>query len=297
MGISKENIRQTFIERTHMEKQLQDFLDTAFAPYGNFPARRDVQQELLANLIAKYEDLKSDGKSDDEAYQIIVDSFGDVSEIMEQVDHTEPTKQYDDEKQSIRQTIIDSIKHPIRGADQSRFRATSLMDTDLADTQLTGTDFSMSALMNADFSRADLRRSKFQAAALKGADFTDANLAESNFDSSDLTQTNFTNTNLTGTTFRRCAFKDAVFAQTILDNTEFSQSDLGGVAFDGLALVGTHFKGSSLNKATFKDTILENVSFHHSDVKKAVFDGATMDKVTYALLKGAKAKLDNVKIQ
>ena len=37
-----------------MEKKFQAFLDNAFAPYGNFPARADVTQELLANLQEKY---------------------------------------------------------------------------------------------------------------------------------------------------------------------------------------------------------------------------------------------------
>jgi len=41
-----------------MENKLQEFLDEAFKPYGNFPSRKDVEQELLANLTEKYQDLK-----------------------------------------------------------------------------------------------------------------------------------------------------------------------------------------------------------------------------------------------
>ena len=33
-----------------MEKKLETFLDEAFKPYGDFPARADVVQELLTNL-------------------------------------------------------------------------------------------------------------------------------------------------------------------------------------------------------------------------------------------------------
>jgi len=36
------------------------------------------------------------------------------------------------------------------------------------------------------------------------------------------------------------------------------------------------------------------VSFHNTDVKYAIFDGAKMDKVTYAMLKSAKAKLNDI---
>ena len=37
---------------------------------------------------------------------------------------------------------------------------------------------------------------------------------------------------------------------------------------------------------SFKDAVLRNVSFKNVFVKEAVFDGATMDKLTYAVLKG-----------
>lgn len=60
-------------------------------------------------------------------------------------------------------------------------------------------------------------------------------------------------------------------------------------------LNGTIFDYSGLKGTSFKNAILRNVSFK-TEVKKAIFDGATMDKLTYAILKGFKAKLDNVTI-
>ena len=55
---------------------------------SKLPARADVSQELLGNLLEKYADLKHQGKTDEEAYQAAVASFGDLSEIMEHVPHT-----------------------------------------------------------------------------------------------------------------------------------------------------------------------------------------------------------------
>lgn len=75
-----------------MDQKLQSFLDAAFAPYGNFPSRSEVTKELLINLQDKYADLKRQGLTDDDAYQATVESFGDVTEIMEQVPHA-PTPQ------------------------------------------------------------------------------------------------------------------------------------------------------------------------------------------------------------
>lgn len=57
------------------------------------------------------------------------------------------------------------------------------------------------------------------------------------------------------------------------------------------------FDGCGLKRTSFKNAALHDVTFHHSDVKHTVFDGATMDKVTYALLKGAKANLENVTVK
>jgi uncharacterized protein YjbI with pentapeptide repeats len=68
------------------------------------------------------------------------------------------------------------------------------------------------------------------------------------------------------------------------------------VAFDGHTLERVAFSSASLKKATFRGTILRDVSFHHCDVKHTDFGGATMDKITYALLRGGKANLDSVHI-
>ena len=56
------------------------------------------------------------------------------------------------------------------------------------------------------------------------------------------------------------------------------------------------FGKSGLNGTSFKNAVLQNVSFRNVKVQKAIFDGATMDKVTYAALKGYGAKLTNVTV-
>lgn len=276
-----------------MNNKLNKFLDEAFKPYGNFPARNDVQQELLANLTEKYNDLIGSGKPENEAFQITTESFGDVSEIMEQITYDQQSSINTMDKRSMKSIVIDSIKHPIHG-NNSRFRAADLQNTDLAETHIPASDFSMSALMGSNFDNADIRSSKFKASALKGASFVESNLSMSQFNGTDLTDVNLSQANLSNVSFHRCAFKGAIFNNAILDATEFKQCDLSEISFDGLTLHGTVFDGSSLKKATFSGTVFEDVSFHHSDVKYALFDGAKMDKVTYALLKGHKANLGSV---
>lgn len=48
-----------------MRERLQTFLADAFASYGDFPARSDVEQELLTNLQEKFDDFKAQGKNDE----------------------------------------------------------------------------------------------------------------------------------------------------------------------------------------------------------------------------------------
>src|SRR5579862_9111404 len=97
-----------------MEDKLKQFLDEAFKPYGNFPARKDVEQELLANLLEKYNDLKASGKSEDEAYQATIDSFGDVTEIMEHVDY--PAKKNQDDEPEDNRSIGKTLKETFKEA-------------------------------------------------------------------------------------------------------------------------------------------------------------------------------------
>jgi hypothetical protein len=75
-----------------MSDRLKKFLDEEFAPYGEFPARADVVQELLADLRERYDELREQGLSDDDAYKATIESFGDIAEIMEHVPYGEIKK-------------------------------------------------------------------------------------------------------------------------------------------------------------------------------------------------------------
>ncbi|HSW77381.1 MAG TPA: pentapeptide repeat-containing protein [Candidatus Chromulinivoraceae bacterium] len=273
-----------------MEKKLRTFLDEAFKPYGEFPAREDVIQELLANMMEKYEDLKSQGKTNDEAYQTTVDSFGDVTEIMEQVPHADA---------ETKTTLGDDIREMLgfkAKANRGKFKYSALMKADLAGTDLKGADFTSSALMDTVFDEANLTGAKFKAAALKKSSFRGANLTAANFTSADLQNVNFSKANLTGVTLKSSALGGAIFDGATLKGTEFSGSDLSNVSFDGQTLDAVIFNSASLKNTSFKKAILRDVSFHHSAVKHAIFEGASMDKITYAILKSAKANVDSVTI-
>ncbi len=228
-----------------MEKKLQAYLDNVFAPYGDFPARDEVKQELLANLKEKYADLKKQSLSDDEAYRATVESFGDVAEIMEQVSHTGDKQEKPEEPSKVKAALHDYLGIG-EDAHKSKFRYLPLVGVDLGEASLRGEDFTSSALMGAIFDKSDLTKAVFKSAALKGASFVGANSKD--------------------------------------------------VSFDGLTLSHVVFDGASLNHTSFRNATLHDVTFRYSAVKGAKFEGAAMDKVTYAILKGAKAGLANVTV-
>ncbi|HSX07139.1 MAG TPA: pentapeptide repeat-containing protein [Candidatus Saccharimonadia bacterium] len=278
-----------------MQEKLSQFLDQAFAPYGDFPARSEVTKELLANLNEKYQDLKEQGMSDDEAYQATVDSFGDVKEIMDELSRSEKEATPEPEP-SLRETLKNTFRQAKATMGISKFGATVLKQADLSDSDLSGQDFSYSALMGTNFDRSNLASAKFRAAALKDTSFVGANIRDAVFAASDLQNANFTNADLAGTKFRASALKNATFTDAKLTSTDFGHSDLGGVTFDSQELNGVVFNGASLKSTSFKNATLHDVSFHHTEVKHTIFDGTKMDKVTYALLKGAGAVVDTVEI-
>jgi uncharacterized protein YjbI with pentapeptide repeats len=81
-----------------------------------------------------------------------------------------------------------------------------------------------------------------------------------------------------------------------------------GLCLDGQTFIGVKFDMASLNEASFKGATFKNVSFlaaitwytwskkHYRAIKTINFEGATMDKLTYATLKGLDADLSKVTV-
>jgi uncharacterized protein YjbI with pentapeptide repeats len=100
-----------------------------------------------------------------------------------------------------------------------------------------------------------------------------------------MTEVTLNKTDLRKTIFKNCSF----------DGVNFEYCDLRGVHLDRLRFTGVKFDKSALNDVSFRGATLRNVSFRlpfsmtnksYNDFKTVCFDGATMDKLTYAALKG-----------
>jgi uncharacterized protein YjbI with pentapeptide repeats len=162
--------------------------------------------------------------------------------------------------------------------------------------EMVNKNLSLMQLEGSDLRGIRIHDGKFNYSSLKGADFSNSDLTNSSFLSSDLTSVKFDGANLTGAKFNTAALKGASFDRCVLTQTHFHTSDLSGVRLENLTLEGTIFEKTALDGTSFKNSVLRNVSFRNTKVRKAIFDGATMDKVTYAVLKGYGANLTNVTV-
>lgn len=235
----------------------------------------DKLKKYLDSVFAQYEDLRQIRELKNELYNDLQEKLKDLK----------------DEglgEEAAFQKTIDSIGD-----------ISELVETIQAKTrelqQRVGMDLSTSNLQNSDLRSQVIHKGKFNYSNLQGSDFSDSDLADSIFKCSNLDNSKFDRTNLIGAEFNKSNLKGASFKGAVLDHTVFKHSELSGVCFDDLTFEGTNFDYSSLRGTTFRNAVFKNVSFR-TDVKKAVFDGATMDKVTYAILKGYKANLANVTV-
>src|SRR3546814_10581442 len=97
--------------------------------------------------------------------------------------------------------------------------------------------------------------------------------------------------------------RKTIFENCVFNGVDFKHSDLRGLCLDGQTFTGVKFHNAALKDATFKSATLKNVSFrstyaltnsYYRALKTICFDGATMDKLTYAALKGFGADLSTV---
>ena len=68
-----------------IEKQLQRYLTMIFANVPKSRKATELKQELLANLLERYENYIQDGKSSEEAYKLTVESIGNTDELLSSV--------------------------------------------------------------------------------------------------------------------------------------------------------------------------------------------------------------------
>ncbi len=290
-----------------MNEKINQYLNGVFAPYEGVKSVAELKADLLADLQERFRELKAEGKDDETAFAMTIESIGDIEQTVREAAGLSRSLE--------RQLLIN-------------FSASNLPKSDFAGVTAHKGKFEASDLRGSDFSGADLTGSSFYASDVREANFDETNLTDcilstsdlrdASFNNSILVRTNFSMSGLDGAKFRDVKLTDVKFHQTDLRKTtfesctfvgvDFNQCDLRGVRLDEQVFIGVKFNEAALNEASFKGATLKNVSFlaawtwhswskkYYRAIKTICFDGAKMDKLTYAALKGLEADLSKVAV-
>jgi hypothetical protein len=65
-----------------VNKRIEEYVNELFAGMPGDQYVLDIKEELLSNLCEKYDDLVADGKSEEDAYALVIASIGDVNDLV-----------------------------------------------------------------------------------------------------------------------------------------------------------------------------------------------------------------------
>ncbi len=278
-----------------MNEKLNQYLNGVFAPYDGVKSVAELKADLLSDLQERFRELKAEGKDDETALAMTIDSIGDIEQTIQEMANLSRSL----ERQArINLNVID------------------LQGGDFAGVTAHNAKFSVSELCGFDFSNADLTGSSFEVVDAREANFDGANLTDCNFSVTDLKDASFRKSILVRTTLSvsgqgakfidvklidvkltKTDLRETIFENCIFNGVDFKSCDLRGIRFDGQTFIGVKFDKSKLNDVSFRGATLKNVLFilpfsltnkSYRAMQTIRFDGATMDKLTYAALKGLR---------
>lgn len=275
-----------------MTDKLNQYLDGVFAPYESTKSVSELKADLLSDLQERYRELRAEGKDEATAFELTVDSIGDIEETVQEVTNLSRTLE--------RQVVTRFDASALEGSDfagvsarAGRFGASALRGSDFSGADLAGSRFKSSDLAQTNFDGANLTDAVLTTAELRGSTFRRARLVRTDFSMSGLHEVRFEDVALTDVVFRQTDLKRTIFSRCTFTGVDFTQSDLRGLAFDGESFTGVKFDQAALAEMSLRGAILRDCSFrggwskkYYKALRTVHFDGAHMDKLTYAALKG-----------
>lgn len=290
-----------------MNEKLDQYLNGVFAPYDGVKSVAELKADLLSDLQERFLELKAEGKDDETAFEMTIDSIGDIEQTVQEVANLSRSL----ERQVLTNFSASNLtKSDFAGvtAHKGKFEASALRGSDFAGADLTGSSFKSSDVREANFDSTNLTDCTLYVSDLTDASFNKSILVRTEFNTSELTRAKFTNVKLIDVKLNMIDLRETIFENCIFNGVDFKYCDLRGMCLDGLTFIGVKFDKTSLNEAKFKGATLRNVSFlapftwstwskkYYRAIKTISFDGATMDKLTYAALKGMEADLSKVTV-
>src|SRR5512140_1523471 len=163
-----------------MNEKLTDYLNGVFAPYDGLKSVTELKADLLSDLEERFRELKAEGKDDETAFAMTIDSIGDIEQTVQEAANLSRSLE--------RQLLIN-------------FSASNLPKSDFAGVTAHQGKFEASALRGSDFSGADLTGSSFKASDVRDATFDGANLTDCDLSTVDLANASFVKSILVRTNF------------------------------------------------------------------------------------------------
>ncbi len=290
-----------------MNEKLNQYLNGVFAPYEGLKSVAELKADLLSDLQERYRELKAEGKDDETAFEMTIDSIGDIEQTVQEA--------ADLSRSLERQVLINFSASNLPKSDfagvtarKGKFEASALRGSDFAGADLTGSSFKASDVREVNFDGANLTDCNFYSVDLAGASFARSILVRTNFSTSGLAGAKFIGVRLTDVKLTMLDLRKTVLENCIFDGVDFKQSDLRGMCLDGQTFLGVKFDETAMEGTTFRGATLKNVSFiaaitwhtwtkkYYRAIKTISFEGARMDKLTYATLKGLGADLSKVTV-
>jgi uncharacterized protein YjbI with pentapeptide repeats len=290
-----------------MNEKLTNYLNGVFAPYDGVKSVAELKADLHNDLQERFRELKAEGKDDETAFAMTIDSIGDIEQTVQEVANLSRSL----ERQVLTNFSASNLpKSDFAGvtAHKGKFEASALRGSDFSGADLTGSSFKSSDVREANFDGTNLTDCSLYVSDLTDASFDKSILVRTEISTSGLTRAKFINVKLVDVKLNMLDLREAIFENCIFSGVDFKYCDLRGMCLDGLTFIGVKFDNTSLNEATFKGATLRNVSFHapftwttwskkyYRAIKTISFDGATMDKLTYNALKGMEADLSKVTV-
>jgi uncharacterized protein YjbI with pentapeptide repeats len=285
-----------------MNDQLSNYVNGVFAPYEGVKSVAELKADLLSDLQERFRELKAEGKDDETALTMTIESIGDIEQTVQEVANLSHSLE---RQVSVNLSASNLPKSDFAGviAQKGQFKASMLRGSDFSDADLTGSLFQSSDVREANFAGANLTDCDFSTLDLADANFREAILVRTTFNKAGLVGTKFIGVKLTDVTFNSTDLRKTTFEGCTFLGVDFHYSDLSGQRLDGQTFIGVTFDLPALKDASFQGATLRNVSFRPVGIwslKRAIqsihFDGAMMDKLTYAALKGIGADVSKVTV-
>ena len=113
-----------------MNDRISAYIDGVFAPFDNTKSVSDLKRDLLVDLHERFEELQSEGKDEETAFQMTIESVGDIEDTILDLAKSSATLEH--------KIIVD-------------LSARDLSQTDLGNVVAHNSNFSSSNVKNSDF--------------------------------------------------------------------------------------------------------------------------------------------------